>query len=104
MTVQPGRFYFAANDLEWVNRKWDTIRHAQHEADKAIKKWRRINEEVISYLDRSGVEDMMERANIKSQNLTLADALSTGTWWRNEARAHMADLTLYLRLKELGML
>lgn len=97
-------FNLAETDREWLRRKWAIIREAHQEADKAIRKWRRLSDEVNDYLDRSGVTDIVQRAKIRSENLGLKDALGAGEWWRNEARAHSDDIQLFLRLKEMGLL
>lgn len=96
--------FFADTDIEWVRRKWAIIREYQQKADKANAKYRQISDEIDDYMDRSGITDVVQRGRIRGDSLPLMDALGDGQWFRNEAQAHIDDLTLYLRLKELGLL
>lgn len=102
-SVKPETHFFAANERTWMRRKWEIIRDAQRQADKAINQWRLLSDEVIDYLDRSSITDPVQRARIKGENLRLTDLFTLGQWYRNEARAHMEDLNLFLRLKEMGI-
>lgn len=97
-------FSFQGNEQEWIRLKWQIIRDAMQTADKAIDRWRRLSAEVNDYLDRKGITDMVQRSKIRGENLSLGEALSTCDWYRAEAQVHMDDLSLYLRLKERGLL
>lgn len=104
VVAKPGAVYFAERDRQWVEYKWAIIRDAQQQADKAVKKWRRVSAEVNDYLDTKGITGIVERSKIRKENLTLPDLLETAKWFRNEAQAHMADVSLFLQLKEAGLL
>lgn len=101
---KPGSLYFAENEREWVHLKWGRIRDAMQQADTAVNKWERLSDEVNTYLDAHKITDIVQRTNIRGENLALSDALATGQWFRGVAQAHVDDLNLYLRLKELGLL
>lgn len=94
----------AEKDREWIQAKWRIIREYHTKADAAVNKWRRISDEVNDYLDSKGVTDVYERSRYRLDSLALRDALEVSTWHRNEANAHIADVNLFLRLKELGLL
>lgn len=102
--VKPGKLALNPDEREWVAMKWREIRRAQALADASNNTWKRINDEIVSYLDRSGVGDVVQRARIKSQSLSLGDALSVGKWHSENAQRHIDDVSLFLRLKELGIL
>lgn len=104
ITIEPGSLNLTDTDREWVARKWWEIRRAQMLADAANNDWKALNAEVESYLDRSGVADIVQRARIKGENLALADALGVGKWQAENAQRHIDDVALFLRLKELGLL
>lgn len=91
-------------DHEWVTAKWALIRKSQQTADKANNDWTRINAEINDYLDRDGTHDIVQRAQVKSQSLALADAYDVGKWHAGNAQRHIDDVMLFLRLKELGVL
>lgn len=95
---------FTDTDFEWVCRKWAIIRDFQQKADNAFAKSRRINDELNDYLDRNGVRDIVQRANIRQQSIPLLEAAEDLWAFRREAQAHMEDLNLYLKLKEVGLL
>jgi len=97
-------FELAEGDQEWLRAKWGMIRKYQTEADAAVNRWRRLSDEINNYLDRKCITDVVERARYRSDSLALQDALETGKWLRGEATAHIADVNLYLKLKELGLL
>lgn len=103
-TTQPETVFFAKRDREWVAAKWRLIRQAQQEADKAIAKWRRVSDEVNTHLDSHHITDIIQRGRVRGENLSMQDAMSTAQWFRAEAQAHIADVTLFLRLKEMGLL
>lgn len=100
----PGTLGLDDNEQEWVAAKWREIRRAQALADAANNEWHRLNDEIKSYLDRSGVSDIKQRALIKSESLTLKDAFSVGEWHAANSQRHIDDLALFLRMKELGVL
>lgn len=100
----PGDLGLAGGELEWVNAKWREIRKAQTDADAANNKWNRINDEIESYLDRSGIHGFLMRAEIKGQSLPLKDALGVGSWKAANAQRHIDDLGLFLEMKRLRLL
>lgn len=104
MTTPTRGTSFTETEREWVSRKWALIRASQQAADKCNNDWQRINAEIIDYLDRSHVTDWLERIRIKSQSLSLDDALTSGRWHAQNAQRHIDDVQLFLRLKELGLL
>jgi hypothetical protein len=85
----------------WIDRKWAAIRESQQKADDANNDWKRINSAINEYLDRSGVEDIVQRAKIKSASIPLKDALAMGSWHSRNAERHIHDVNLFLRLREL---
>lgn len=88
----------------WVNRKWAKIRQAQQKADKSNLEWTGLSESLKSYLDASGITDVVQRAKITNESLALQDALETGKWHSAEAQRHIDDLMAFLKLKELRLL
>lgn len=102
--VGAGSLDLGADELEWVNEKWRLIRRSSALADAASNDWQRVQAEVTSYLDRSGLTDILQRARVMSENVTLSDALEAGSWHAKNAQRHIDDLNLFLRLKELNLL
>lgn len=103
VAVEREAVIFADVERQWVDAKWQLIRDAQHKADQAVAKWRRLSDEINSYLDRSGVQDVVQRAKIRNENLALTDAFGASTWFRKEAEVHIADLDMFLKLKKMGV-
>lgn len=93
-----------ADEQAWVKAKWDKVRRSQRKADLAGNEWTELNQAVNEYLDRKGIEDVVQRAKIKGENLALKDALAVGNWHSAEASRHILDLNLFLRLRELEIL
>lgn len=91
------------NDRRWIARKWERIRKSQQMADQANKTWNELNGAINRWLDESGEVDIVQRAKIKGASLPLKDALAVGAWHSNEAMRHIADLQLFLKMKELGV-
>lgn len=89
---------------QWVSLKWQQIRAAQQKADVANNDWSRINAEINDLMDRQGITDIVQRAQIKGASLPMKDALATGEWHSRNAERHIHDVTLYLKLKESGYL
>lgn len=102
--AEPETPFFSANERQWVAAKWALIRDAQINADKSVANWRRVNDEVMDYLKRAGITDPAQIAEVKGANLQLSDYLSRGQWYRAEAQGHIADVNLFLRLKEYHLL
>lgn len=95
---------FTAAEREWVSKKWALIRHSQQQADKCNADWQRINAEINDYMDRSHITDWLQRVRVKSESLSLQDALVTGRWFAENAQRHIDDVQLFLRLRETGLL
>ena len=103
----------SVEEIRWVRRKWATIRASQTAADKANAEWQEINaaikhkHELEDLGRRKGgrppMSDLM-KAEAKDASLPLKDALATGNWHSRNAERHIHDVTLFLRLKELGIL
>jgi hypothetical protein len=91
-------------DREWIMLKWDKVRAAQQRADKAGNRWNKLNDEINDYLNRECITDLVQRDKIKSESLPLKDALEEGKWHSAEAQRHIADVQLFLRLRELEIL
>lgn len=99
-------------EKEWVRRKWALIRASQQKADKANADWNRINDAINA---KHAAEDQrraergdfpltdLMKAQAKSASLPLKDALDTGNWHSRNAERHIHDVTLFLKLKELGL-
>lgn len=103
----------SAEEIRWVRRKWATIRASQTAADKANSEWQDLNaaikikhEAEDLHRRRSGRPEMTDlmKAQAKDASLPLKDALATGNWHSRNAERHIHDVTLFLRLKELGIL
>jgi hypothetical protein len=92
------------DEKEWLRLKWLKIRKSQQTADQSSNNWNRINGEINRYLDESGERDVVQRTKIKSESLALKDALEVGKWHSAEAERHIADVQLFLQMKELGVL
>jgi hypothetical protein len=103
-TVDGRALNLSEGEQIWAVKKWARIRESQRKADEAGNDWTRLNDELNTYLDRSSVTDLVQRARIKSESIRLQDALGTHAWHRDEAQRHIADLDLFLRMKELGVL
>lgn len=88
----------------WVKLKWEKIRASQVRADEAGNRWTRINAEIKDHLDRHHIYDIVQREKIKRQSIPLKDAHDDGKWHSAEAQRHIADLDLFLKLKELEVL
>lgn len=100
----PAGIVFSENERRWIKLKWAEIRSAQQLADKANANWKRVNDEVNDWLDRTGEHDVVQRNRIKGESLALKDALSVGNWHSRNAERHMQDLLTYLKLKEMELL
>lgn len=87
----------------WIDLKWAKIRRSQMLADKANNEWTEINTAINRWMDESGIIDIVQRTKVKGASLPLKDALAVGTWHSAEASRHIADLQLFLKLKELGV-
>lgn len=87
----------------WIDLKWAKIRRSQQMADKANNDWNEINSAINRWMDETGMVDIVQRTRTKSQSIPLKDALAVGTWHSAEASRHIADLQLFLKLKELGI-
>jgi hypothetical protein len=100
-------------EVQWVLKKWSEIRQAQRMADKANNDWKTINAAIN---DKHVREDMrraeqgqfpltdLMKAQAKEASLPLKDALSTGSWHSRNAERHIADVNLFLKMKEMGLL
>jgi len=95
---------FTGEDRRWIRLKWEAIRTAQHTADKSNSEWKGLNTSINSWLDSSGIIDVVQRAKIKGDNLALKDALETGRWHSQNAQRHIDDLMCFLKMKEMGLL
>lgn len=93
-----------ADEQKWLRLKWQKVRKSQQIADRSSNNWNRINDEINRYLDDSGVVDVVQRSKIKSDSLALKDALEVGKWHSAEAQRHIADVQLFLQMRELGVL
>lgn len=103
-TPQPGKLRLNEEALRWLRLKWGRIRKSQQMADKANNEWNEANAEFREWLDRMGIEDPVQRAKRKSENLRLKEALDVGKWHAAEAQRHIDDVNLFLKLKELEVL
>ena len=100
------------SEREWIEKKWQQIRASQRKADEANNNWNRINDE-INDKHRRESERRMQRgdfpltdlmmAQAKSASLPLQDALATGNWHSRNAERHILDVTLFLKMRELGV-
>lgn len=100
---QPEVFYFAETDRKWIARKWALVREYMQRADQEVNKWDRISGEINIYLDSHQITDSLQRARIRGESMALSDAFAAGNWFRSVAQAHMADVNLYLKMKEMGL-
>jgi hypothetical protein len=91
-------------ERSWVEKKWAEIRTAQQLADRANQGWKRVSAEINSYMDRSEITDPVQRRKIKSESLALKEALEVGNWHSRNAERHIADVQLFLQLRELEIL
>lgn len=91
-------------EREWIRKKWAEIRKAQQLADESNSKWQRVNAEINRYLDESGILDVVQRDKIKRENMALKDALSVGNWHSRNAERHIADVQLFLQMRDLGVI
>lgn len=103
MPLEP-KIHLDATEQKWVKLKWTEIRLAQKAADKANNEWAVINDGINDYLDRSGITDIVQRANIKGNSIPLGDALGTGSWHARNAERHLMDLQVFLKMRELGVM
>jgi hypothetical protein len=103
------------NDEEkrWVGLKWTKIRSSQARADAASNRWNRINDHInaqIAATDQQrrgvGMEPLTDltKAGMKGDSLPLRDAFDEHKWHAAEAQRHIDDLSLFVKLKELGWL
>jgi hypothetical protein len=98
------RIDLTISERRWLKRKWERIRASQSRADSYGNDWNRISAEISEYLDRKGIEDLVQRTKIKSESIPLKDALEGGKWHAAEASRHTVDVQLFLQLKSLGVL
>lgn len=92
------------SEHEWLTAKWALIRKSQAVADKASNDWNRINDEIVSFLDRARITDVVQRARRKQESLALQDAYDVGSWHSRNAQRHIDDVQLFLQLKILELL
>lgn len=100
----PGSLGLTGDERRWVAAKWRLIRRSQTLADKASNDWEKVNAEVNDFLERSGITDPILAARQKVESLELQDAYETGKWHAQNAQRHIDDLSLFLQMKELGLL
>lgn len=91
-------------ERRWIKAKWEKIRTAQQKADAANNDWLALNESIKSYLDSSGITDIVQRTKIMGESIPLKDALATGNWHSRNAERHIHDVNLFLKMKEMGLL
>lgn len=116
LTKQPGgnpAFPLSYNERQWIRSKWEKIRKSQRMADQSNSDWHRINDQ-INEKHASESKRRAERgdfpltdllkAQAKSDSIALRDALEVGKWHSAESQRHIDDLSLFLRMKELGIL
>jgi hypothetical protein len=70
---------------EYIRILLKDLRAANRVVYKQDQRWKRLNYEMKSYLDRSGITDIHQRNKIAGESIALADALNTGKWWREKA-------------------
>lgn len=87
----------------WLRLKWTEIRKAQTTADEANSKWQEVNGALNRWLDESGIIDVVQREKIKGESLALKGALDVGKWHSSNAQRHIADVQLFLQLKQMGI-
>lgn len=92
------------SEHEWLTAKWALIRKSQTIADKASNDWNRINDEIVDFLDRHSITDVVQRARRKQESLALQDAYDVGAWHSRNAQRHIDDVQLFLQLKSLELL
>jgi hypothetical protein len=95
---------FTADERRWIRLKWEAIRGAQQTADQANREWQGLSKSIDSWLDSSGITDVVQRTKIKAENLGLKDALETGRWHAQNAQRHIDDLMCFLKMKDMGLL
>lgn len=97
----------------WVLERWKLIRESQNAADRANKVWHEINDAIKSKHHKEDQRRFaggrppktdLQKAEEKKASLALRDALDTGNWHSRNAERLTHDVTLFLRLKELGIL
>lgn len=74
-----------ADHVLYIDRMWRRLREANLHTMRLDAEWNKINDELNDYLDRKGVQDVVQRTKMKGENLALADALAGGNWWRAKA-------------------
>lgn len=103
-TPGSGRLNLGPDEQRFVIAKWKTIRQAQQDADRAYNNWTRILAEINDYLDRSNIREPLGRVRVLSESLALRDAVEAVDWRQRHAQRHIADLNLFLKMKELEVL
>lgn len=88
----------------WVQLKWKKIRTSQQAADKAGNEWNKLNRSIDKFLDDSNIHDVVQRSHRKKESLALQDAYDAGKWHSAESMRHIADVDLFLKMRELGVL
>lgn len=91
-------------ERDWLSAKWREIRTAQTTADGSNSTWKQINAALNVWLDESGIKDVVQRQKIKGESLALKDALDVGKWHSANATRHIADVQLFLQMKQMGLL
>jgi hypothetical protein len=76
---------------EYISLQWRLLRQANAKAADFSRKWNVTNEAVEDHLNRAGVTDIVQRAKVKRENLTLAGYMDAWSFWEREAkRIHAA--------------
>jgi hypothetical protein len=111
--MRRGKLDLTESEIRWLKRKWDNIRQSQMAADAANNEWNQINDAIN---EKHAAEDArraergdlpltdLMKAEAKGASLALSDALGAGNWHSRNAERHIADVQLFLKLKELDIL
>lgn len=68
------------------------MRQANNRAANYSRKWEKLNDELNDLMDRQGVTDIRERANVKEANLTLIGHDAAWSHWEREAKRYQGTI------------
>jgi hypothetical protein len=103
-SIKPGIAKLTPDERTWVGLKWTKIRNSQMIADREGNAWTELNAALNAKLDAEYVHDVVQRDKVKGQSLALKGHLQTHAWHRDEAQRHMADVALFLQMKDMEVL
>lgn len=86
---------------KYVNAMWTDTRSAALKMVAAHKEWEKLSDEINDWMDRSHIEGIVQRNEIRGNNLALAAAYSAWSYWSGTVTALSAAIQVEKTAREL---